>query len=85
MYFKLQMVVSVLLALTYPGSDGKAALFHGSPSVRGLVDGGDYLTVLLPLTMMFLFSATNVLWVAPETIASMWKLQVGVLRIWPSC
>ena len=79
------MVVSVLLALTYPGEDGKAAFFHGSASVRGLVDGGDYLTVLLPLTMMFLFSATNVLWVAPMTISSMWKLQLGTLRTWLSC
>ena len=80
MYFKLQMVVSVLLALTYPGGDGKAALFHGSASVCGLVDGGDHLTVLLPLTMMFLFSATNVLWVAPMTIKTMWKLHVGTVE-----
>ena len=79
------MVASVLLALTYPGRAGKAALFHGSASVRGLVDGGDHLTVLLPLMMMFLFSATNVLWVAPMTIKTMWKLQLGMLRIWLSC
>lgn len=84
MYFKLQMVVSLLLALTYPGGDGSAALFHGSASVRGLVNGGDYLTVLLPLSMMFLFSATNVLWVAPMTIKTMWKLHVGMLRLSPS-
>ena len=85
MYFKLQMVVSILLALTYPGGDRSAALFHGSASMRGLVDGGDYLTRLLPLSLMFLFSATNVLWVAPMTIKTMWKLHVGMLKIWPCC
>ena len=84
MYFKLQMIVSVLLAISYPGGDGKADLFRGSASVRGLLDGGDHLTVLLPLALMFLFSATNVLWVAPMTIKTMWKLHVGMLRIWLS-
>lgn len=81
MYFKLQMVVSVLLALTYPGGDG--ALFHGSASVRGLFDGDgkDRVTALLPLGMMFVFSAANVVFVAPRTIRMMWKLQLGMMAI----
>ncbi len=73
------MIVSILLALTYPGGHEKDALFPGSASVQGLFDGGDRLTVLLPLTMMFVFSATNVLYVAPKTISTMWKLQLGAL------
>ncbi|MDI1492726.1 MAG: hypothetical protein OHK93_004508 [Ramalina farinacea] len=73
------MIVSILLALTYPGGRQGDTLFPGSASVQGLFDGGDRLTILLPLTMMFVFSATNVMYVAPKTISTMWKLQLGAL------
>lgn len=73
------MIVGVLLALTYPGG-GEGALFRGSASVQGLCNKGDRLAVLLlPLTMVFVFSATNVFVVAPKTISLQWKLQVGTL------
>ena len=78
MYFKLQMLVTLLLAFTYPGGAGKSALFHGSASLKGLIYEADFSTTLLPLTMMFVFSATNVLFVAPRTISTMWKLHVGM-------
>lgn len=80
MYFKLQLIVSVLLVLTYPGN-GDDVPFRGSASVQGLFDTGDRLTVMLPLTMMFVFSAANVFVVAPKTIRTMWKrLHMGTLR-----
>ena len=94
MYFKLQMIVSVLLALTYPGGSSAAAataagkqgetalLFHGSASLQGLTfvggEGKDRFSALVPLGIMFVFSATNVLFVAPGTIRMMWKLQLGM-------
>ena len=82
MYFKLQMIVSVLLALTYPGGSGKGALFPGSASVQGLFGGVEdhRLTVLLPLALMFAFSAVNVVYVAPQTIGTMWKLHLGMFN-----
>ena len=84
MYFKLQMIVSILLALTYPGGHAKeATLFSGAASLAGVVDKDHRLTVLLPLTMMFIFSATNVVFVAPKTISTMWKLHVGMLTRCP--
>ena len=78
MYFKLQMIVSILLALTYPGGNGKGALFPGSASVQGVFGADDRLTVSLPLALMFAFSAANVVYVAPNTISTMWKLHLGM-------
>lgn len=80
MYFKLQMITSLLLALTYPGGaiTETSNLFPGSASLKGLLDGGEHLTVLLPLTLMFVFPAINVLVLAPKTIGLMWKLQIGM-------
>lgn len=83
MYFKLQMVVSVLLALTYPGR-GEAALFRGSASLQGVFDEGDRLTVMLPLTMMIVSSAINAFVLVPTTIRIMWKMHVGTLARWLS-
>ena len=77
MYFKMQMIFSILLALTYPGGSDKAGLFPGSASVQGVFGTDDRWTVSLPLALMFAFSAANVVYVAPGTISSMWKLQVG--------
>ena len=73
MYSKMQMIGSVLLALTYPGGAG------GSASVRGLVYEADRQTVMLPLTMMVVSSAVNALVVIPKTVNIMWKLHVGTL------
>ena len=77
MYFRMQLLVSVLLALTYPGGGGKGALFHGSASVQGVFDKDEGLSVLLPLMAMFVFSGTNVLFVAPWTISFQRKVAAG--------
>ncbi|KAL9068085.1 MAG: hypothetical protein Q9161_006438 [Pseudevernia consocians] len=74
MYSKMQMIGSVLLALTYPGVGG------GSASVRGLVYEADRQTVMLPLTMMVVSSAVNALVVIPKTVNIMWKLHVEIAR-----
>ncbi|CAF9927165.1 MAG: hypothetical protein ALECFALPRED_003638 [Alectoria fallacina] len=79
MYFKLQMVVSVLLALTYPGH-GEATLFRGSTSLQGVFDEGNCLTVMLPLMMMIVSSATNAFVLVPTTIRIMWKMHVESAR-----
>lgn len=79
MYSKMQMIGSVLLALTYPGGGGEAALFRGSASVPGLIYEADRQTVTLPLTMMFVSSALNALVVIPKTVNIMWKVHVGTL------
>ncbi len=79
MYSKMQMIASVLLALTYPGSAGKAALSRGSVSVQGLIYESDRSTVMLPLTIMVVVSAANALFVIPKTVSTMWKLHVGTL------
>lgn len=80
MYFKLQMIVSVLLALTYPGGVGDAAFFRGSASVQGLLDKDVRLTVLLPLASMFVFSVSNAFFWVPKTTSIMRKLHVGTFR-----
>ena len=77
MYFRMQMLVSVLLVLTYPGGGGKGALFHGSASIQGVFDEDDRSSVLLPLMAMFVFSGTNVLLVAPKTIGFQHKVAAG--------
>lgn len=77
MYSKMQMIASVLLALTYPGDGGRLALSRGSTSVQGLIYESDRSTVMLPLTMMVLVSAANALFVIPKTVSTMWKLHVG--------
>ena len=79
MYSKMQMIASVLLALTYPGGGGKAALSRGSASVPGLIYESDRSTVMLPLTTMVVVSAANALFVIPKTVSIMWKLHVGTL------
>ena len=74
----MQLLVSVLLALTYPGDGGKGALFfHGSASVQGVFDKDERLSVLWPLMAMFVFSGTNVLFVAPRTISFQHKVAAG--------
>ncbi|KAF6231738.1 hypothetical protein HO173_010040 [Letharia columbiana] len=73
MYFKMHMIVTMLLALTYPGA-GKTAPFPGSNSVQGQPDGGDRLTVMLSFTAMFVFSAANAFIFVPKATSTMWKL-----------
>lgn len=77
MYFKLQMIASLLLALTYPGGGAEDAPFRGSASAQGLLDADNRSTVLLPLATMVVLSTANALAVVPKTISLMWKLHVG--------
>lgn len=80
MYFELQMVASLLLALTYPGGGiggGTGALFRGAASARGVLETEDRWAVLLPLGTMLVLSTANEMVVVPKTISLMWKLHVG--------
>ena len=84
MYFKMHMIVTVLLALTYPRA-GQAALVPGSASiVQGQPDGSDRLTVMLSFTAMFVFSAANAFVFVPGATSTMWKLHRGTLTTGPS-
>lgn len=80
MYFKLQMIASLLLALTYPGGGAEDAPFRGSASAQGLLDADNRSTVLLPLATMVVLSTANALAVVPKTISLMWKLHVETVR-----
>lgn len=82
MYFKLQMITALGLMLTYPGNDPKSFGARLSPtyeqlSLFGVFKHGNRLAVMTPLLFMFAFAATNVFYVAPTAISSMWKAQLG--------
>ncbi|KAL9629368.1 MAG: hypothetical protein Q9164_006910, partial [Protoblastenia rupestris] len=65
MYFKLQSVLAVMLALTYPGfvqhSTGNPSLLHKTELLRGL----------LPISAIFAFAVMNSAVIGPMTIRLM--------------
>lgn len=86
MYFKLHVIVSVLLALTYPGGSGSggdaACFFRGSASsLQGVFDEDVRPSVLVPLGLMFVFSVSNAFVWVPRTTSVMRKLHVGMFAM----
>ena len=73
----MQLLVSVLLVVTYPGGSGKGAVFRGSGSLQGVFEKGDRLSVLVPLMGMVVFSGMNVVFVGPRTIALQYRVVAG--------
>ncbi|KAL1873453.1 hypothetical protein VTK73DRAFT_951 [Phialemonium thermophilum] len=64
-YFSLQTVLAVILALTYPGSGNSLS------SVAGVVAPANRWSVLLPLVCMFLFGLSNLAVIGPATTKCM--------------
>ncbi|KAL1971064.1 hypothetical protein VTN77DRAFT_15 [Rasamsonia byssochlamydoides] len=65
-YFTLQSALPVVAALTYPGV--RTVLGRGSSSIAGVLLEENRLTVLLPLSVVFVSGLTNLLYVTPKVV-----------------
>ncbi|KAH9898855.1 hypothetical protein F4778DRAFT_741330 [Xylariomycetidae sp. FL2044] len=63
-YFGIQTVTPVLLALTYPGSGG---LLGGPTGISGVLHESNRLGVLTPLAIAFSTGLVNLVYLLPET------------------
>lgn len=82
MYFKLQLITSILLALTFSNTIKtghlKTTPSSGSASLAGVFEPQNRQTVMAPLLMMTLFAASNVFYWTPKATSVMFKIQVGM-------
>lgn len=79
-YFSLQAALPVVAALTYPGA--RTVLGMGPSSLAGVVLEENRLTVLLPLTVVFVSGLTNLLYLTPKVVGVIReRWQQG--RCWP--
>ncbi|KKA18936.1 hypothetical protein T310_7105 [Rasamsonia emersonii CBS 393.64] len=65
-YFTLQSALPVVAALTYPGA--RTVLGTGPSSLAGVLLEENRLTVLLPLSIVFVSGLTNLLYLTPKVV-----------------